>query len=103
MVIRFKQVPVPIQILSLMKQCEKMTKITDEAYVFDYSENGMRCGRADDIAKSSDHDLYAHCELNAMEFFSELFRCNIGDHRIRSTQVIELPVLTKVVSSAIRA
>lgn len=86
----------------LMEQCRKMVEITDEAYIFDYSEDAMRCGSAGHIAESLNRDLYAQCEMSAFDFFFDLFRCEIGDHRIRSTKVSELPVPTKVVITASR-
>jgi hypothetical protein len=86
----------------LDEQCAKMGNVTEHAYIFDYTEEDMRCGKAGEVAASPDRDLYRQCGLTAFDFFFELFKCNIGDHQIRSAQVRDLPVPTKLNITAVR-
>ncbi|WP_343503681.1 hypothetical protein [Alloyangia pacifica] len=76
----------------LVGQCNKMLQVTPAAFVFDYTTGGVRCASATKIAGSRNRDLYAACNLTAYRFFLELFRCPLGDPRITSAKVANLPV-----------
>jgi hypothetical protein len=75
----------------LVHQCERMLAITASAFVFDYTRHLMRCGAATRISGSPRRDLYRICGWTSYRFFLELFRCPIGDPRITSALVDELP------------
>lgn len=85
---------------TLANQCRRMLSITPAAFVFNYSLRGMRCGAATRIAGASRRDLYAVCGWTSYRFFLELFRCPIGDPRITSAAVEELPVPIGLVVTA---
>lgn len=76
----------------LVRQCGKMLSVTPAAFVFDYASGKMRCGAATKIAGSPRRDLYENCGWTSYRFFLELFRCPVGDPRITSARVKELPV-----------
>ena len=76
----------------LLKQCNKMLKVSPAAFVFDYAKGEMRCASASKIAGSANKDLHAACNWTAYRFFLELFRCPIGDPRITSAKAADLPV-----------
>jgi hypothetical protein len=86
----------------LVADCKKMLKITPASFVFDYAKEGMRCGSASAIGGSSNPDLYHQCVWTAYRFFLELFRCPIGDPRITSADVSDLPVPIAVRVTATR-
>jgi hypothetical protein len=75
----------------LIDQCDRMLAITPSAFVFDYTKYSMRCGAATRISGSSSRDLHRTCGWTSYRFFLELFRCPIGDPRITSALVDELP------------
>ena len=75
----------------LVDQCDRMLTITPAAFVFDYTKSSMRCGAATRVGGSSRRDLYRMCGWTSYRFFLELFRCPIGDPRITSALVDELP------------
>jgi hypothetical protein len=87
----------------LVDQCTKMLAITPSSFVFDYAYGGMRCGPASAIASSNNRELYEQCVWTPYRFFLELFRCPIGDPRITSAKVDDLPVPNKLVTAAQRA
>jgi hypothetical protein len=76
----------------LRRQCRDMLKITPAAFVFDYVKGWMRTGSATRIAGSRRLDLYHICAWTSYRFFLELFRCPIGDPKITSARVDDLPV-----------
>jgi hypothetical protein len=75
-----------------VQQCDRMLDVTAAAFVFDYARGGMRCGPATRIAGTGRRDLYSVCGWTSYRFFLELFRCPVGDPRITSAAVDELPV-----------
>jgi hypothetical protein len=77
---------------NLISQCGKMLGVTPASYIFDYARREMRCGSALAIAGSTNRELYAQCVWTSYRFFLELFRCPIGDPRITSANVEDLPV-----------
>jgi hypothetical protein len=82
---------------ALRRQCRKMLRISPSAFVFDYSKLGIRSGSATGISGLQDRpDLYRKCEWTAYRFFLELFRCPVGDPRLASARVRDLPVPTLV-------
>ncbi|WP_417828345.1 hypothetical protein [Thalassospira sp.] len=80
----------------LKNQCSQMLKITPAAFVFDYSRQGIRCGSANRIRGASSPDLYSQCEWTGYRFFLEFFRCPIGDSRLTSAKVSDLPIMNIV-------
>lgn len=81
----------PSDLDDLKVQCNKMLDITAAAFVFNYSRAGMRCGPATRISGTARRDLHRACGWTAYRFFLELFRCPVGDPKIRSALVDELP------------
>lgn len=81
---------------ALDDQCDKMLAITPSAYVFDYAKKGMRVGAATRIRGATDRDLYRQCSWTPKRFFLELFRCPVGDQRLASAFVADLPVPTAI-------
>jgi hypothetical protein len=75
----------------LIDQCNRMLAITPAAFVFDYAQGSMRCGSASRIRGSARVDLYHICGWTPYRFFLEFFRCPIGDPRITSGRVPDLP------------
>jgi hypothetical protein len=75
----------------LKDQCKRMLAVMPSAFIFDYAKGSMRCGSAIRIGGSSRRDLYKVCGWTPYRFFLELFRCPIGDHRIKSALVQDLP------------
>lgn len=80
------------QLLELNTQCEKMLAISPASFVFDYSPHGMRVGSASRIAGTSNKRLYSVCGWTPYRFFLELFRCPVGDPRLASALVADLPL-----------
>jgi hypothetical protein len=80
----------------LVSQCEQMLMITPAAFVFAYARGGMRCGSANLIAGAAARRVYDQCVWTPYRFFLELFRCPIGDKRITSAHVSELPVAYQI-------
>ncbi len=76
----------------LQKQCGKMLEISPASFVFNYAQRGMRCGSASKIKGSSNRDLYDACNWTSYRFFLELFRSPIGDPKLTSAYVSDLPV-----------
>lgn len=81
---------------SLFDQCEKMLSITPAAFVFDYATKGMRCASATSVLGAPNVPLYETCVWTPYRFFLELFRCPIGDPRLTSALVEDLPAPTLV-------
>lgn len=75
----------------LKDQCEKMLNITPSSFVFNYTKNAVRCGPATRILGSNKRNIYDDCIMTSYRFFSDLFRCPIGDPRITSARAQELP------------
>jgi hypothetical protein len=76
----------------LVDQCNKMLAVTPAAFVFNYSERGIRCGAATRVAGATSAFSIAYlCGWTAYRFFLELFRCPIGDPRISSARIADLP------------
>lgn len=76
----------------LREQCDKMLTVTPAAFVFNYMKGSLRCGSATRIAGSSNRNLHAICSWTSYRFFWELFRCPVGDPRLTSALVSDLPV-----------
>ena len=76
----------------LVEQCRKMLTVTPSAFVFDYARGSMRCAAASRIAGTTNRVLYEECNWTSYRFFLELFRCPIGDPRLTSARVRDLPV-----------
>lgn len=82
----------------LVGQCEKMLTHTPASFVFDYTKRGLKCASATRIVGRQSRELYAACDWTPYRFFWELFRCPIGDPRLTSARVADLPapVLVKM-------
>lgn len=80
----------------LVEQCNDMLKHTPAAFVFVYSNTGMRCGSASAIAGSHNRDLNDQSAWTSYRFFLELFRCPIGDPNIVTPYPEDLRVKTTV-------
>jgi hypothetical protein len=80
----------------LVEQCEDMLEHTPAAFVFVYSNTGLRCGSASAIVGSVDRDLYEQSVWTSYRFFLELFRCPIGDPNIVSPYPADLRPKTTV-------
>ena len=76
----------------LRDQCTKMLDHTPSAFVMGYSTKGFRAGSATRFTGSQNRDIHRVCTWTSYRFFLELFRCPIGDPRITSGRVKELPV-----------
>ena len=83
----------PTSHTDLVDQCNRMLAVTAAAFVFSYTERGIRCGAATRVAgaKVVTNPNYL-CRWTSYRFFLELFRCPIGDPRITSADVADLPV-----------
>lgn len=76
----------------LIEQCNKMLRITPASFVCSYSEKGIRFGSATRVAgATSVFSIPYLCGWSSYRFFLELFRCPIGDPKITSAHVGELP------------
>jgi hypothetical protein len=76
----------------LISQCKKMRSVTAAAFVTSYSDKGIRFGAATRVAGAShDFSIPYLCSWSSYRFFLELFRCPIGDPRITSARVRDLP------------
>lgn len=73
-------------------QCQKMLSHTPSAFVMSYSSKGFRAGSATRFSGTQNRDIHRVCTWTTYRFFLELFRCPIGDPRIISGSVKELPV-----------
>ncbi len=87
--------PAP-ELTRLHKQCGVMLAITPAAFVFNYMTGEMRCGSASRIHRSPNRILSEQCIWTSYRFFLELFRSPIGDPRITSARVADLPVANTV-------
>jgi hypothetical protein len=78
---------------ALITQCKRMQRVAGPAsFVFDYARGSMRCASALKVEGLTSRELYANCDWTSYRFFFELFRCSIGNGRITSAQVEQLPV-----------
>jgi hypothetical protein len=76
----------------LVDQCNKMLDVTASAFVFNYGKHEIRCGAATRVAGAKNWTgLRYLCGWTSYRFFLELFRCPIGDPKITSARVDELP------------
>jgi hypothetical protein len=75
----------------LKSQCQKMIGISPASFVFDYTKRELRCGSAGRIVGRASRELYPACDWTSYRFFLELFRCPIGDPRLTSAKVSDLP------------
>jgi hypothetical protein len=77
----------------LIDQCKKMLRVTASSFVFNYSVNGIRCGAATRVMGAREPaGLRYLCGWTSYRFFLEFFRCPIGDPKITSANVADLPV-----------
>ena len=77
---------------TLIEQCNKMLAVTPAAFVINYAERGFRCGAATRVAGATSAFSVAYlCGWSPYRFFLELFRCPIGDPKISSALVSDLP------------
>lgn len=76
----------------LRSQCRRMLAHTPAAFVFNYTRHEMRCGSALRFAGSTDRRIHQQCVWTSYRFFLELFRCMVGDPRVSSARVSDLPV-----------
>jgi hypothetical protein len=76
----------------LRDQCQKMLSHTPSAFVMSYSTKGFRAGSATRFTGTQSREIHRVCTWTTYRFFLELFRCPIGDPRITSGRVKELPV-----------
>jgi hypothetical protein len=81
----------PVGLSNLHDQCKKMLAVTPASFVFDYTRRGFRCASANKIGGMVERDLYANCDWTSYRFFREFFRCPVGDNRITSGLVKDLP------------
>ncbi|SDG59095.1 hypothetical protein [Thalassobaculum litoreum] len=73
-------------------QCQRMLSHTPSSFVMSYSIKGFRAGSATRFSGTQSRDIHRVCTWTTYRFFLELFRCPIGDPRISSAKVKELPV-----------
>lgn len=78
----------------LVEQCTRMLEVTPESFVFDYAQGSMKCGSAARVQGATSRELYDVCAWTSYRFFLELFRCPVGDPRLTSALVRDLPVPT---------
>lgn len=76
----------------LVNQCKKMLHISTEAFVLDYTKNGVRFGSALKISGTKNRNLHGECPWTSYRFFLDLFQCSVGDPRFTSALVSKLPV-----------
>ena len=76
----------------LAEQCQKMLSHTASSFVMSYSTKEFRAGSATRFTGTKNRDIYRVCTWTTYRFFLELFRCPVGDPRISSGRVEELPV-----------
>lgn len=76
---------------ALKRQCATMIDYSPASFVFSFDKRGLRAAAATKVAGSSDRALYEQCDWTAYRFFRELFRCPVGDARIKSANVSKLP------------
>jgi hypothetical protein len=76
----------------LLSQCDRMLAVTPASFVFAYARRGMRCGSALSISGAASARVYDQCVWTSYRFLLEMFRCPIGDRRIRSARVVDLPI-----------
>lgn len=74
----------------MVRQCGDILRITPASFVFSVSPFEMRCGSAIALRGIADRHLHQQCCWTSYRFFLELFRCPIGDNKIRSQQVEDL-------------
>lgn len=79
---------------ALKGQCRTMVSFSPSSFVFNYSTAELRVGSASRIIGSQNRDLNATCSWTSYRFFLELFRSPVGDPRIISSMVADLPVPT---------
>ena len=78
---------------AMQEQCEKMLKLSREAYVFIYSRAGISIVPAAAVISSkriNPHDLYSR---SIQRFYEEHFACFFGDLRINVPDVSSLRLL----------
>lgn len=80
------------EINRLKTQCDIMLQHTPSAFVFTYARGSMRCGSATKFSGSDERNIYRRSTWTSYRFFLELFRCPVGDPRITSRRVADLPV-----------
>ena len=80
------------ELTKLQTQCAKMSGYTPGSFVFCYGQKSMRTGSASIFELSSDKFIHYSCPWTSYRFFRELFRCPIGDRRINSARVDDLPI-----------
>ena len=81
----------PAGLKNLKKQCNDMLAVSPASFVFDYTRGAFRCASATKVAGMEDRDLFGNCDWTSYRFFREFFRCPVGDSRIGSAMVKELP------------
>ncbi len=83
-------------LLRLRTQCETMLNFSQEAFVLIYSTTGVRCDTAQHIVDIGSlnlvdqRDLNNHAPFTSRDFFFDLFRCEHGDHGIKSPYAVDL-------------
>ena len=75
----------------LVEQCKTMLNTTPSAFIFNYTQREIRCASATKIMGTSNRSLYDECNWTSYRFFLELFRCPIGDPKLTSGFVADLP------------
>jgi hypothetical protein len=75
---------------ALTAQCHKMLNYSAASFVFAYDPHGLRAASATKVAGAADRALYDQCSWTSYRFFLELFRCPIGDPKIKSADVSDL-------------
>lgn len=75
----------------LVDQCNKMLSISPASFVLNYTTTEMRCAPALRIAGSTNRNIHPDLIWTSYRFFLEFFRCPIGDSRITSALVANLP------------
>ena len=75
----------------LKGQCKKMLDVSASSFVIDYAKSDARLVSAALVEGSNNRDLYDLCNWTTYRFFLELCRCPIGDPRLTSAKVKDLP------------
>ncbi|RWQ22120.1 hypothetical protein [Mesorhizobium sp.] len=81
----------PTKLSDLQGQCLRMLNHTAASFVINYTKSEMRIGPATRFSGTTNRKIHEQCTWTAYRFFLELFRCPVGDTRIHSEKVLDLP------------
>ncbi|MGF6233273.1 hypothetical protein QFZ27_007228 [Inquilinus ginsengisoli] len=79
------------KLAELHGQCLRMLDHTSASFVINYTKSEMRVGPATRFAGTTNPQIHKQCTWTSYRFFLEIFRCPVGDPRIHSGSVLDLP------------